>query len=155
MSVPFLLPSHYSPGTPWLLPAIEGFVLVALVIVDPRSYRPAGGAMGAGAVRCIGGRDRGGGAAWSAARLVWDLLHGSPATTVATALLVSGALVWMQTVLAFGFLYWELDGGGGAVNRHLRPRAHPDLAFPPSSSSPDSRPPEGGDPSSSTTCSSR
>ena len=66
---------------------------------------------------------------WSAARLVWDLLHSSPTATVATDLLLSGALVWMQTVLAFGFLYWELDGGG-AVNRHLRPRPHPDLAFP-------------------------
>lgn len=44
-------------------------------------------------------------------------------------MLVAGALVWLQTVIAFAFLYWELDGGG-PVNRHLRPAAYPDLAFP-------------------------
>lgn len=37
--------------------------------------------------------------------------------------------MWVQTVLAFAFLYWELDGGG-PVNRHLHPRVHPDMAFP-------------------------
>ncbi|MCK8671809.1 hypothetical protein M1M07_11865 [Rhodococcus sp. HM1] len=127
MAVPFLLPAHYSPGTTWLLPVIEGSVLVALVIVDPgRIDRPGRWvrALSVALVVVIAA-----GAAWSAARLVWDLLHSSPTATVAIDLLLSGALVWMQTVLAFGFLYWELDGGG-AVNRHLRPRAHPDLAFP-------------------------
>ncbi|WP_420750918.1 hypothetical protein [Rhodococcus sp. O3] len=127
MAVPFLLPAHYSPGYTWLLPVIEGSVLVALVVVDPgRIDRPGRWvrALSVALVVVIAA-----GAAWSAARLVWDLLHSSPTATVATDLLLSGALVWMQTVLAFGFLYWELDGGG-AVNRHLRPRPHPDLAFP-------------------------
>ena len=68
-------------------------------------------------------------AAWGSARLVWDLLHGQPQTTVPEELLVAGALVWLQTVIAFGFLYWELDGGG-PVARHLSPPAYPDLAFP-------------------------
>lgn len=127
MAVPFLLPASYSPGTAWLLPAIEGCVLAALIVVDPgRIDRPGTWvrALSVALVVVIAA-----GAAWGAARLVWELLHGSPQATVATDLLVSGALVWVQTVLAFAFLYWELDGGG-PVNRHLRPRVHPDLAFP-------------------------
>ncbi|MFI6433382.1 hypothetical protein [Rhodococcus oryzae] len=127
MAVPFLLPSRYSPGTDWLLPAIEGFVLLTLIVVDPgRIDRPGRWvrALSIALVVAIAA-----GAAWGSARLVWDLLHGAPQTTVATELLISGALVWSQTVLAFGFLYWELDGGG-PVNRHLQPPTHPDLAFP-------------------------
>ncbi|MBP1162041.1 putative membrane protein [Rhodococcus sp. PvR044] len=127
MAVPFLLPSRYSPGTDWVLPAIEGFVLLTLIVVDPgRIDRPGRWvrALSIALVVAIAA-----GAAWGSARLVWDLLHGAPQTTVATELLISGALVWSQTVLAFGFLYWELDGGG-PVNRHLQPPTHPDLAFP-------------------------
>ncbi|MFZ2530179.1 MAG: hypothetical protein WAX14_21420 [Rhodococcus sp. (in: high G+C Gram-positive bacteria)] len=127
MAVPFLLPSRYSPGTDWLLPAIEGCVLVALIVVDPGRIDRPGRRVRALSVALVVAIATG--AAWGAARLVWDLLNGSPQTTVATDLLVSGALVWTQTVLAFAFLFWELDGGG-PVNRHLRPRAHPDLAFP-------------------------
>ncbi|WLP90495.1 hypothetical protein [Gordonia sp. NB41Y] len=127
MAVPFLLPARYSPGTDWLLPTIEGLVLVALVIVDPgRIDRPGrrARALSLALVAAIAV-----GAAWGAGRLVWDLLHGNPQTTVATELLISGALVWIQTIIAFAFLYWELDNGG-PVTRHLHPRTHPDLAFP-------------------------
>lgn len=127
MAVPFLLPARYSPGVDWLLPAIEGSALLALIIVDPgRIDRPGPWTRGLSlaVVAAIAT-----GAAWASARLVWDLLHGNPQTTVATELLISGALVWLQTIIAFGFTYWELDNGG-PVNRHFHPRAHPDLAFP-------------------------
>ncbi|SDU49418.1 hypothetical protein [Gordonia westfalica] len=127
MAVPFLLPARYSAGTDWLLPAVEGAVLLTLIIVDPgRIDRPGRWvrALSIALVIAIAAS-----AAWGSGRLVWDLLHGNPQTTNADELLISGALVWSQTVLAFGFLYWELDSGG-PVNRHLHPRRHPDLAFP-------------------------
>ncbi|WGJ84027.1 DUF1345 domain-containing protein [Gordonia sp. SMJS1] len=127
MAIPFLLPARYAAGTAWLLPAIEGLVLLTLIVVDPgRIDRPGRWvrALSVGLVVAIAA-----GAAWAAARLVWDLLHGDPQTEAANQLLVAGALVWLQTVIAFAFLYWELDGGG-PVNRHLRPAEHPDLAFP-------------------------
>lgn len=127
MAIPFLLPARYAAGTAWLLPAIEGLVLLTLIVVDPgRIDRPGRWvrALSVGLVVAIAA-----GAAWAAARLVWDLLHGDPQTEAANQLLVAGALVWLQTVIAFAFLYWELNGGG-PVNRHLRPAEHPDLAFP-------------------------
>ena len=106
MLIPLLLPPRYAAGTSWLLPAIEGAVLLALVIVDPgRIDRPGRWvrALSIALVVVIAA-----GAAWAAGRLVWDLLHGNPDTTVANELLLSGALVWLQTVLAFGFLYLKL-----------------------------------------------
>ncbi|MCX2753605.1 MULTISPECIES: DUF1345 domain-containing protein [unclassified Gordonia (in: high G+C Gram-positive bacteria)] len=127
MAIPFLLPARYAAGTAWLLPAIEGLVLLTLIVVDPgRIDRPGRWvrSLSVGLVVAIAA-----GAAWGAGRLVWDLLHGDPQTAAANQLLVAGALVWLQTVIAFSFLYWELDGGG-PVNRHLRPAAYPDLAFP-------------------------
>lgn len=127
MAVPFLLPARYSPGTDWLLPTIEGLVLVALVIVDPGRIDRPGRRVRALSLALVAAIAVG--AAWGAGRLVWDLLHGNPQTTVATELLISGALVWIQTIIAFAFLYWELDNGG-PVTRHLYPRTHPDLAFP-------------------------
>ncbi|NDK91903.1 DUF1345 domain-containing protein [Gordonia desulfuricans] len=127
MAVPFLLPARYSPGTDWLLPTIEGLVLVALVIVDPGRIDRPGPRVRALSLALVAAIAVG--AAWGAGRLVWDLLHGNPQTTVATELLISGALVWIQTIIAFAFLYWELDNGG-PVTRHLHPRTHPDLAFP-------------------------
>lgn len=127
MAIPFLLPARYSAGTEWLLPAVEGTVLLTLIVVDPgRIDRPGRWvrALSIGLVVAIAA-----GAAWGAGRLVWDLLHGNPQTEAANELLVAGALVWSQTVIAFAFLYWELDGGG-PVNRHLQRRACPDLVFP-------------------------
>ncbi|AFR49529.1 MULTISPECIES: DUF1345 domain-containing protein [Gordonia] len=141
MAIPFLLPARYAAGVSWLLPAIEGTVLLMLIVVDPgRIDRPGRWvrALSIGLVVAIAA-----GAAWAAGRLVWDLLYGNPQTEAANELLVAGALVWLQTVIAFAFLYWELDGGG-PVNRHLHPAERPDLAFPqqlePRLAAPDWRP---------------
>ncbi|MFW0793003.1 hypothetical protein AAFP30_04250 [Gordonia sp. CPCC 205515] len=131
MAVPFLLPGRYSPGIdyylPWLFPAIEGVVLVALIILDPGRIDQPGRWVRTLSLILVAAIASG--AAWSAARLLWDLLHGNPQTTVATELLISGALVWLQTIIAFAFLYWETDNGG-PVSRHLRHRERADLVFP-------------------------
>jgi hypothetical protein len=46
----------------------------------------------------------------------------------ADALLSSGALVWLNTIIAFTFLYWEIDGGG-PVARAQSGAKYPHLAF--------------------------
>ena len=35
MALPFLMPANYTPGARWLLPLLEGALLVAAVSVDP------------------------------------------------------------------------------------------------------------------------
>ncbi len=36
--------------------------------------------------------------------------------------------MWVNTIIAFTFLYWEFDGGGPAARAHRRAR-YPDFAF--------------------------
>jgi hypothetical protein len=40
-----------------------------------------------------------------------------------------GNLVWLSNNIAFGLLYWEIDGGGSAARAHRLPR-YPDFCFP-------------------------
>jgi hypothetical protein len=127
LALPFLMPAEYSPGARWLLPLVEGALLVAALSVDP------------------GGIDRRSvqirrlriamiviivfGAAWATSWLAVDLVQGENVTDSAGELLAAGSLVWIDLVIAFGFLYWELDSGG--PGRRARGAArYPDLAFP-------------------------
>jgi hypothetical protein len=127
MALPFLLPARYTPGARWLLPVLEGALLVAALSVDP------------------GGIDRRSvhirrlriamivvivfGAAWATTWLAIDLVRGENVTDSAGELLAAGSLVWIDLVIAFAFLYWELDSGGPGRRAHQAPR-YPDLAFP-------------------------
>ena len=47
--------------------------------------------------------------------LIVELVDGNSALNNGDALLSSGALVWLNTIVAFTFLYWEIDGGGPAA----------------------------------------
>src|SRR4051812_30468162 len=67
------------------------------------------------------------GATTQATVLIIELVGGDEALNRADALLSSGALVWLNTVVAFTFLYWEIDGGGPAARAH-RSAKHPDFA---------------------------
>ena len=69
------------------------------------------------------------GAAVATSRLVTAILGRSGGTDSATELLWAGGLIWLYLVVAFGFLYWELDSGGPGEHAHVE-RAHPDLLFP-------------------------
>jgi hypothetical protein len=127
IALPFLLPDRYSPGPFWLLAGVEAVLVVTIAISDPgridrrsrwvRQVRRAFIlllALGAG---------------WATVVLTRDLVHGSKATQSATALLRIGGIVWADTVLAFSFVYWELDSGGPGERAHVEVE-HPDLAFP-------------------------
>jgi hypothetical protein len=127
MALPFLMPASYSPGARWLIPVVEGALLVAALSGDP------------------GGIDRrsvhlrrlriamivivASGAAWATSWLTVDLIRGENVTDSAGELLASGSLVWLYLVIAFGFVYWELDSGGPGRRAQRAPR-YPELAFP-------------------------
>lgn len=127
MVLPFLMPSSFTLGPQWLFPVLEGILLVAMAASDPgridhRSRRVRGLRI-ALIVLLVAG------ASFAAARLSIDLVRGSPDTDSAGPLLRAGGLVWLYLVLAFAFLFWELDGGGPGTRAHVATR-HPDLAFP-------------------------
>ena len=127
MTLPFLMPESFSPGPRWLLSSIEGVFLIAMVATDPgridrRSAQVRAIRIGLVAVLVSG-------ATWAAASLVDDILGAGPATSDGGPLLWAGLIVWTNAVIAFAFLYWELDAGGPGERAHATNRL-PDLAFP-------------------------
>jgi uncharacterized membrane protein len=113
------------PG--WLLAAVEGVLLVALMIGDPgridrdtRWLRLVSFALVA--VILIS-------TVTATILLLNGLLIGSAVTQNAVSVLVAGAKVWLGNNVAFALLYWQFDSGGPAVRAHGMP-PYPDLAFP-------------------------
>jgi uncharacterized membrane protein len=133
-----LMPDDVQLGPNWLLPVIEGVLLVALIASDPgRIDRPLRAlSIGLVSVLVLG-------ALWATVLLTSHLISGGKETDSAEALLTAGSTVWASNIIAFALLYWELDGGGSAA-RARHPPEHPDLAFPqqltPSIASADWRP---------------
>jgi uncharacterized membrane protein len=127
MVLTFLLPAGVRPGPSWLLPLVEGLLLVAVIVGDPgridrRSRLLRGLSIVLVSVLVYS-------ALWDTVQLIADLIHGGPETNSAADLLQAGAVVWVSNNIAFALLYWDLDGGGAAARaHHVRP--HPDLAFP-------------------------
>jgi uncharacterized membrane protein len=123
----FLLPNGVRPGPAWLLPVIEGVLLVALIIGDPgeidrRSRQLRWLTIGLVSLLVIS-------SLWATVELISDLIHGGPETNSAGKVLAAGTVVWVSNNIAFSLLYWELDSGGAAARAHHE-RARPDLAFP-------------------------
>src|SRR6478672_11158752 len=122
-----LLPGAERLGPQWLLPLVEGVLLIAVIVGDPgkinrRSRWLRGLSIGLVAVLVLG-------ALWATGQLVDDLIHGGSVTNSASELLRAGTIVWASNNIAFALLYWELDGGGAAARAHNLP-SHYVFAFP-------------------------
>ena len=103
------LPSEGAIRVPWLLPAVEGVLLIVLVTSNPsgaverrRLYRVALALVGLLVVVAL----------WATAFLVDDLIRGKGVSNSASELLASGAVIWLGNNLSFGLLFWLIDGGG-------------------------------------------
>jgi hypothetical protein len=112
------LPREGATRVPWLVPAVEAVLLVALFVGHPsrpsrhaRWVRPVLLTLVAALVAA---------ALWETVLLVYDLIRGRGVTNSPTQLLAAGALVWLGNNLGFGLLYWLLDGGG-PIARARRP----------------------------------
>jgi len=127
IGVQLALPSRFSLGPEWIVPAILAVLAVALVIVDHVRFGrrvPVGRALTIAVATVLVANGAG-----VTIRLIDDLVSGGPETNSAADLLGVGLGVWVYTVIVFAFLYWVLDGGGAAA-RATSPSAIPDLAFP-------------------------
>lgn len=139
------LSEHLTLGPNWLLPTLEGMMLVPLVIVRGQERRrlirlgheqmdwERGSRLLAIATIALMHLTN----FASLCLLVWDLLRGSSASGAA---LLAGALnIWVTNVLVFILWYWEMDLGGplrrGPEGRGQEGR-YPDFQFPQSVPSP-------------------
>ncbi|MFG2985657.1 hypothetical protein ACGFYQ_31115 [Streptomyces sp. NPDC048258] len=122
-----LLPDDLRLAPRWVLPVVEGMLLLALIAGDPGRIDRRSTVLRAASIALVGVLACS--AVWSTIRLVDDLVHGGKETSSAASLLQAGGTVWAGTVLAFSLLYFELDSGGAAARAHHMPHT-PQLAFP-------------------------
>jgi hypothetical protein len=127
MFLTIMLPDDLRLAPRWLLPAIEGLLLIALIAADPGKISRRSAVLRGVSLALIG--VLGLSAIWSTIQLIDDIIHAGPDTSSASDLLQAGGSVWASTVLAFSLLYFELDCGGAAARVERMPR-RPDLAFP-------------------------
>jgi uncharacterized membrane protein len=127
MAVTIVSPAHLSLLPGWVLAAVEGILLLVLVIGDPGRIDRETRWLHWTSVLLVAVLLTS--ALVSTALLILDLLDASPVTAEAGPLLVAGARVWLTNNIAFALLYWEFDDGG-PVQRAKGLPDHPDLAFP-------------------------
>jgi hypothetical protein len=127
MVLTILLPEGKRLGPHWVLPLIEGVLLIVLIAGDPGKINRRSRELRAVSIVLVAVLVFS--ALWATGQLTDDLIHGGGVTDSASDLLEVGAIVWVSNNIAFALLYWELDGGGAAARAHHLP-THADFAFP-------------------------
>jgi uncharacterized membrane protein len=123
-----LLPGQLAlqPLPHWLMPVLEGALLVGLTIANPvRIERREPFVRGASLVLVL--LITGANAA-SAVLLIQQIVSGH-AGHMAGPLLASGAAIWATNVIAFALWYWEFDRGG-PIRRAEATAQYLDFLFP-------------------------
>ncbi|MFD9335276.1 hypothetical protein ACFWBF_12845 [Streptomyces sp. NPDC060028] len=121
------LPNRLTVQPHWLLPALEVTLLLALAALNPHrrldrsSYLLRGLSLSLAASISLAN-------AWSAVKLVRELLHATGAGGALELLSTAGS-VWVTNVIAFALWYWEWDRGGPAA-RAQGTKDYPDFLFP-------------------------
>jgi hypothetical protein len=113
-------------GPTWLLPSLEGALLIGLVIVSPHPnvrHSPLRRHVAIAMVGLVSAANM-----VSLILLCHYLLHGT-AKANGHELILSGIVLWVTNVLLFGLWYWEVDRGG-PVARACGQYDHPDFLFP-------------------------
>ena len=119
------LPDGSAVRVPWLLPALEGVLLVVLLGADPQSIARRSLVLRRVAMTlvvllvCA--------ALWSTILLIYDLVQGLGVSEKPGELLATGGLVWLGNNLTFALLLWLMDSGGPVAR--LRHRTAIDFAF--------------------------
>jgi hypothetical protein len=124
-----LADSLNKPLPHYLLPVLEGALLVGLSIANPWRIERGGNIARAASIALIVLITAAN--AGSAILLVRAIVEALPSTAQAGPLLASGASIWATNVIAFGLWYWEFDRGGPVERAmgggNMRP---PDFLFP-------------------------
>ena len=125
IALELLLPERVTAGPRWLIPVLEGALLVGLVIATPRRLeRPhtRRRRLALALIMFVTLANIS-----SLAMLSHELLHHDIGN--GRGLIFAGVLIWLTNVVIFGLWYWETDRGGPGLRAAGRDRA-PDLLFP-------------------------
>ncbi len=119
------LPARLTVGPNWLLPALEGLLVIGLAMATPRELEqehPLRRRAAVGLVALVSAAN-----VFSLVELTHYLLHHTVSN--GKQLIVSGVLIWLTNFLIFALWYWELDRGGPG-RRAAGQDAPPDFLFP-------------------------
>jgi len=119
------LSNKVTVGPNWLLPSVEGVLLIGLVLVSPRPAMRHSALRRYFALGLIGIVSTVN--IVSLVMLAHHLLHGH--TQNGRPLIYSGVVLWVTNVLLFALWFWELDRGG-PVARMEQTNDVPDFLFP-------------------------
>jgi uncharacterized membrane protein len=119
------LSEQVTVGPNWLLPALEGALLIGLMVASPHPnvrYSPVRRRVAIGMIGFVSAAN-----IVSLVLLSHKLLNGGKEN--GHQLILSGVVLWATNVLLFGLWYWEVDRGG-PVARARHERETPDFLFP-------------------------
>jgi uncharacterized membrane protein len=125
IALQLLLPKRLTAGPTWLVPALEGALLIGMFFATPRQLehehpRRRRAALGLTAIVTAAN-------VFSLAELTHLLLHHN--VSHGRELIVSGVLIWLTNFLIFALWYWEIDRGGPG-RRAAGHDGPPDFLFP-------------------------
>jgi len=119
------LPEKLTIGPRWLLPSVEGLLVLGLIIAMPNpamQYSPRRRHFAISLIGLVSAATL-----VSLVLLVHYLIQGGKAG--GHALILSGVVLWVTNVLIFALWYWEIDRGG-PIARVIDGSACPDFLFP-------------------------
>jgi uncharacterized membrane protein len=123
----FTVPARLTIGPVWLIPSLEGALLIGMAFASPRELEHehrVRRAVAIGLTAFVGAAN-----IYSLAALTHYLLHHNIHSNEADELIVAGVLIWLTNFLIFGLWYWELDRGGPG-KRAAGHDGPPDFLFP-------------------------
>jgi uncharacterized membrane protein len=121
------LPERLTVGPSWLVPALEGVLLVGMIVVTPNQVEdehPRRRRVALGLTAIVTAAN-----IYSLAALTHYLLHKTLGSAGGRELIVAGTLIWLTNFLIFGLWYWEMDRGGPGRRAAGHDRS-PDFLFP-------------------------
>ena len=126
IALQLVLPKRLAIHPTWLLPSLEGLLLLGLIAANPTHINRTSTALRTASVALIALISLAN--AWSTAQLIKGLVNGTQGDN-ASLLLSRGASVYITNILVFALWYWEWDRGG-PVSRAQGVRPYPDFLFP-------------------------
>lgn len=126
IALQLVLPGHLVIRPQWLLPTLEGLLMIGLIAANPRRINRTSTSLRTASVGLIALISLAN--AWSTGALIKDLVNGTGSNN-ASLLLARGASVYVTNIIVFALWYWEWDRGG-PVARAQGVRPYPDFLFP-------------------------
>ncbi len=125
IAIQLLLPARLTVGPRWLIPGLEGALLIGLVVITPNQIEdehPRRRRIALGLTAFVSAAN-----IYSLAALTHHLLHHN--VSQGRALIGAGVLIWLTNFLIFALWYWEIDRGGPG-RRSLGHDGPPDFLYP-------------------------